>query len=334
MHELGLRGRHGVLDGGDGVCETRDPVSLHAHIQHPRLPTLGSRPHCARHMFWGHIFRDSHEHMHSPVPVLGSCCGRPLPEPRESRDWFHGPKYLPGHLHYRPAHALVVDLADAPQEQDLDHLDVQSWRDVSYSPTHSLTAFVQVFGDLVHLAKLSNRNLGIMCYRLYAAIHSSGEISVDNVTQGIFGFLELWIGVIVACMPTMAPIFVNYILPLASTVHSRLFGSGPSADDSLNMGNMRAVIVDPAVNTFHRSRPEGQKRRKKSLYPEDSTLATSTYAHDGPGTGSEELQVLVVSSPAKAQLQTDCATAQNERPQSQGGIYVQQGFHTQYCSNA
>lgn len=167
-----------------------------------------------------------------------------------------------------------------------------------------------------------------MCYRLYAAIHPSAGSSSDNATQGIFSFLELWIGVIVACMPTMAPIFVNYILPLATSIHSKLFGSGSSANDSFNMRHLRAAIDDPAVNTFHRSGPDSHKKRRIHSLPDDSTLAVGTYGHYGEDSG--DLHVRLVSPPANAYLQTDCATAPDETTQSRDGIYVKQGFHTDW----
>lgn len=177
-----------------------------------------------------------------------------------------------------------------------------------------------------------------MCYRLYAAIHPGEDASYDNATQGIFSFLELWIGVIVACMPTMAPIFVNYILPIATTIHSKLFGSGSSGSGGSGGGRRglhAAAVDDPAVNTFHREGPDAARNKKRRLhekYPslDDSALNVSMYERDDAYARGDSGELQLVSPRSHAHLQTDCAMAQDGTPQSRDGIYVQQGFHTQW----
>ncbi|KUI56034.1 hypothetical protein VP1G_03431 [Cytospora mali] len=178
------------------------------------------------------------------------------------------------------------------------------------------------------MISLGGVNLCVMCYRLYAAIHPSADASSDNVTQRIFSFFEMWISVIVACMPIVVPIFVNYILPLATSNHSRLFGTKSSTNDSMKMGKLRAAIDEPAVNTFHISDPASRKKRAKYSMLDDSALAINTFDRDEAGADSGEVHL--TSPRATVHVQTDCAPAQDESPRRGAGIYVQQGFHAQW----
>lgn len=167
--------------------------------------------------------------------------------------------------------------------------------------------------------------MGVMCYRLYAAIHPSANTSSGNATQGIFSFLELWIGVIVACMPTMAPVFITYVKPLASTIRTRLFGSRGSDDYS---ARNKHSVLDPAVNTFHRH-PESRKHRSNYSSLDDYTgIAMATYDRSGGRADSGELALVGQNTTSK--VQTECTTAPEMPQQTREGIYVRKDFQTQW----
>lgn len=163
-----------------------------------------------------------------------------------------------------------------------------------------------------------------MCYRLYAAIHPSANTSSGDATQGIFSFLELWIGVIVACMPTMAPVFKTYVKPLVSTIRTRLFGSRASDDYS---GKNKHSVLDPAVNTFHRH-PETRRKRSDYSSLDVTGIAMTTYDRSGGRADSGELAL--VSQDNTAKVQTECATAPEMPQQAREGIYVRKDFQTQW----
>jgi hypothetical protein len=65
-----------------------------------------------------------------------------------------------------------------------------------------------------------NRVVGIMGWRI--------AITVQSITQtdfvyglgniGLVTHLEVWIGIIIACLPTLTPLFSKYIAPIASRI--------------------------------------------------------------------------------------------------------------------
>ncbi len=176
-----------------------------------------------------------------------------------------------------------------------------------------------------------------MSYRLYAAIVPNPDPIVAVAEQGILSFLELWIGVIVACMPTVAPIFVAYVFPFVNKISSKMSGTSTSNSSNSNFRPWRLGIggTDRAAYTIGGSGPDGRLKRKVYSEIDGTTLTLSTSrgdeeqgdsaAHRAEASG----ELRLVDPRDNARLRTDCATAPDGTPPSRDGIYVQQQFHTQ-----
>ncbi|KAK8062547.1 hypothetical protein PG997_014644 [Apiospora hydei] len=60
--------------------------------------------------------------------------------------------------------------------------------------------------------------IAIMCYRIDQTVHSDPDPMIAIARVGLLSNVELWLGIIVACLPTMAPFFREYIQPGLSTL--------------------------------------------------------------------------------------------------------------------
>lgn len=132
---LGCGGSHGLLDHCDRSGEARHLVTVHAHLQHPELSTLGLVHHGARHLLWYNILRLRHDNLYTTLRALAARCRWSLQGPRRPRDWLHGAQFILGRLCAGAAHAMAMEATDASEEQALDHADVQPWNSVSTSAT-------------------------------------------------------------------------------------------------------------------------------------------------------------------------------------------------------
>jgi len=169
-----------------------------------------------------------------------------------------------------------------------------------------------------------------MSYRVYEAVHPNPDGVVAIADQGVLAFLELWVGIIVACMPTMAPIFVNYIFPLATKLTSKInstwsakLSSRLSSDRNANSNN-RLWGANPGasggVSTFGRSGLDSQKRRRYSGFM-DASIDFHNLKDDASSSGDSE-------SCNNAGLRTECEPVRNQTPPGPEGIYVKQEFQS------
>lgn len=75
----------------------------------------------------------------------------------------------------------------------------------------------------------------MMCWRASAAHHtrSSPDYTYNFPVTVIISFFELWLGVMTACIPTLAPLFRAYIEPVIHKMRSSLASSGGIKDAAL-----------------------------------------------------------------------------------------------------
>lgn len=64
-----------------------------------------------------------------------------------------------------------------------------------------------------------------MCYRLELTARSPSDPMIAIARVGVLSNLELWIGIIVACLPTMKPFVRVYLRPSLSKLSQKLYGS-------------------------------------------------------------------------------------------------------------
>ncbi|KAH9987074.1 hypothetical protein F4779DRAFT_638860 [Xylariaceae sp. FL0662B] len=148
--------------------------------------------------------------------------------------------------------------------------------------------------------------IAIMCYRIDQTVHSDPDPMLSIAKVGLLSDLELWLGIIVACLPTMAPFVRTHVQPGLSKLSRKFYGSsGPSTKEGTPRMQLR---------TFGGSGVPGSKGHNN--YTELSE--TSTYAAD-------ELRLVANET---SELHTDCeSNNMNTAPRSEG-IYVQKQFQT------
>lgn len=74
-----------------------------------------------------------------------------------------------------------------------------------------------------------------MGYRLDQTINSDPDPMVSMGRMGLLSNMELWLGIIVACIPTLAPFARTYIHPVLSRAFTKIYGSssgGPSREET------------------------------------------------------------------------------------------------------
>lgn len=152
-----------------------------------------------------------------------------------------------------------------------------------------------------------------MCYRLYETVHSNPDPIRALAEVGLLSSIELFLGIIVACMPTMAPIFINYIKPVISKLSS-LSGrsSRRSSTDRNGLPHHNA-----GLNTIGGSGPSSKGSRKQYADLEKSY----TYQERDSG----ELPLVAVPRNVHTNIEHDGG----DSPPSREGIYVQHQFHSQ-----
>lgn len=155
------------------------------------------------------------------------------------------------------------------------------------------------------------RTIGIMCYRIYATVRGNPDPMLALAEVGLLSNLEIWFGIIVACMPTMAPVFVTYIKPALSKISDRL---RPGSSEQLSDGKPRADL-----ETIGGSGNAKSKRKYRNNYTELS----ENYVPEGGHSGD-----LPLVRPGGAQLRTGCAHNDRSPPPSTEGVHVQRDFHT------
>ncbi|GAW18080.1 hypothetical protein ANO14919_075510 [Xylariales sp. No.14919] len=114
--------------------------------------------------------------------------------------------------------------------------------------------------------------IAIMGYRLEQTVHSHSDPLLAIARVGLLSNLELWLGIIVACLPTMAPFVREYIQPRLSTLSRRLYGSaGPSIREG-------PPIVQ--LGTFGRSSATGPKSHNNYSELSESFIDPAGYCDE------------------------------------------------------
>lgn len=120
----------------------------------------------------------------------------------------------------------------------------------------------------------------IMAWRLQITLEPT---TLDDVTFGLgpvclVSSLELWIGIIAACMPTLSPLYMHYITPFISSVRGTSKKSG-----QLN-GSGGPVTIGGASNGKKSYRMRGGSKMdhdRSYLELEDSHYLRNTDARRG-----------------------------------------------------
>jgi hypothetical protein len=125
---------------------------------------------------------------------------------------------------------------------------------------------------------------------------------------GLLSHLELWLGIIVACMPTLAPLLNRYIKPAISKVSGKV-----RSGDQVHMQNR--------PRTFGSAERQGQRQTKKPY----------TYSNTGDDETDEEQ--LHITPPAPVAVTTECAyqpktDSSQELKNDHHAIYIQQAWET------
>lgn len=154
-----------------------------------------------------------------------------------------------------------------------------------------------------------DRTIAIMCYRLKETVHTDPDPMIATARIGLLSNLELWLGIIVACLPTMAPVFRAYVQPGFSKLSHKLYGS---SGQSTKEGTPRVQL-----KTFGGSGPT--KSKSHSDYTELSERSTFT------DQGSDQLH-LVANGIFK--LHTECEFVNTQPVPNNDGIHVQKQFQT------
>ncbi|KAI4865906.1 hypothetical protein F4820DRAFT_447533 [Hypoxylon rubiginosum] len=134
--------------------------------------------------------------------------------------------------------------------------------------------------------------IAIMCLRIEQTVNGNVDRMEATANLGLLSAVELWLGIIVACMPTMAPFVRRYVQPGLSKLSQKLRGNSCQSTKQVNPRLQ--------LRTFGGSGPPNSK--KHNNYTELSD--TSTFAAQS----SDELR-LVANDTHK--LRTDCGFNQN-----------------------
>jgi hypothetical protein len=127
------------------------------------------------------------------------------------------------------------------------------------------------------VTKCLHRVIAIMAWRINITVQSINQADfvygLGNV--GLAAFLEVWLGIIVACLPTLPPLFSKYLGPVWSRV------TGGSAKPS------RQWQPKEARRTIGGSEPRGFNRRSFNRLDKDYLLELE----EGNGRGNSEAMV-------------------------------------------
>lgn len=152
-----------------------------------------------------------------------------------------------------------------------------------------------------------------MCYRITRTV--GGSVNPDPMLAmaeiGLLSNLEIWLGIIVACLPTMAPVLRTYVQPGLSKLSSKFYGSSgsPSKGEETPRNLPRP---------FGNSGGPSSHIKGHNNYTELSEVFT--YRGD-----DSELRLV---SDKRAMVRTDCEYGNSRAPPLRNGIYVQQQFQT------
>jgi hypothetical protein len=153
-----------------------------------------------------------------------------------------------------------------------------------------------------------------MCWRLQATITSASNpdfvYSLANI--GLLSLLELWLGVIVACIPTLAPLLRAYVKPVVTKL-----SYANTSDRQMKMQNVNATIGG--------STPNGTGRPRKiysELGDDNSSYGDLDEEHLTGG-------VVAVTTECKYAPRSEASVSRDGHHKNSPGIYVQQAIRTQ-----
>ncbi|KUI64409.1 hypothetical protein VM1G_11205 [Cytospora mali] len=172
---------------------------------------------------------------------------------------------------------------------------------------------------------LSFITVGIMIWRIVDLCTSSTSDFVFNMpVLALTTTLELWMCIIIACIPTLAPLLKTYVIPLISSV-SKIGSSGGDGSDQ----KQRSIITFGRLGGRHRkiyttilygsqdpiTRNEDVEARGHNLTnlrtPSNPNLRedafTTTDVTAGPSNGDEELRIL--QAPGAIHVRRDIDTS-------------------------
>lgn len=150
-----------------------------------------------------------------------------------------------------------------------------------------------------------------MCYRIELTARPPTDPLIATAKIGILSNLELWLGIIVACLPTMRPFIRAHVSPSLSKLSQKLYGSS-------NLSTKEGT-VEVQLRTFGGSGPPSSKNR--SNYTEISEVEVPSKQINA------DKQHLVPPS-EMSKVQTDREFSNTKRATGSGGIYVQKQFAT------
>jgi hypothetical protein len=142
--------------------------------------------------------------------------------------------------------------------------------------------------------------MAIIAWRLEFSIRTrtDPDFVYNLMMVGLISLLELWLGIIVACIPTLAPLFQTYIKPQITKI-----SHGSTQRSQIRLRNVTATVGSGGQRT----------RQDKQMYSQIEE--ETSFSKD-----SDDVQLV-----SDSQLTTQC----RYDPESQlstgpaGGIYVQ-----------
>lgn len=135
-------------------------------------------------------------------------------------------------------------------------------------------------------------------------VYAAGLIGLPN-------FLELWLGIIVACLPTLTPLYTKYLKPAYSTMRGNSYQS-ESESGGRGSSGQREVR-----RTFSSYVPRGQRKPKYDYWDEVSYLdmeESKTY----PGSLGEysESEYPAAPAPTVPKGPSGCRRSQKSLPET------------------
>jgi hypothetical protein len=163
--------------------------------------------------------------------------------------------------------------------------------------------------------------VGIMVWRLHETIVPRPDFVYSLADIGLLSLMELWLGIIVACLPTLAPLLKTYVKPALSKLSLR---------SSSNRNSAQQQKPRNVLNTIGGSGPNSSVNSRRNKVYEMGSDSSSCGDLDEEQLTGEQL------TGEPGMVTTECAYSPRiERPRGcvcgaqGGGIYVQQAIRTE-----
>ncbi|KAK0660782.1 hypothetical protein QBC41DRAFT_261546 [Cercophora samala] len=158
--------------------------------------------------------------------------------------------------------------------------------------------------------------VAVMLYRVYVTVHANPDPALALADVGLLSFIELWLGIIVACVPTTAPVFRTYVKPTLFKALSKFCGYSRKT-----VSNPIETIGGSGKASGGRS---GHNFRSNRDYAELSIASTFDNRR------SSDISLV---PPSGAKTRTYCGPGGGVADPTLEGVYVQQQFHVQELGN-